>query len=1019
MPHPAAAQTCTGTDGTPPEFALGSGDTGAIVCSGLTGGLTLDLNGAVLGTSETHLTGGALSIAATTGGARDVVVTGRIATYSQGTGIGMERAGTGLLKFVLDKGSIITTSGTGGFGIDLKHTGEAGKETSIHLESSATIDVSQSTRKDKAGVYVRTDGAAAGTTIPIRVDLKGGSIRAEDSGDTYKAGRGVDVSQHAKGDITVTVDPGVTLGADGNPISAYGIVAAIKPAGVGTITITHRGAIYATHGISASLEDYSGSESEIKGDIVIETGADSKIKTNQSPKDASGVYPYGIQAHMDGDKRIGEVKITHGGLIDAAGHGIEVKGNRDITVTTMPGSSIKAQEYGINVIPAPLARGNIMIRHLGSIHTEDIYGIYVRLQDPGDTPAGGDITIETGADSEIVASGYGIGADLDPDRTGTITVTHRGKITAGAELDGDTSPAGIHAQGDTAVSITMEAGSRITATEIGLRARAYAGAKATVETKEGSVITADHYGIMVDKRGSAVDKFALTIRGTVMGGDSACTNTKTNQNICAGVRIRRAGIVALGASENGGGTIVIGPRAHVKAKSGVAIEVDPKADDNQAEVVAVILEKDEAGVVGHVEGKILNRVSAAQDIEEANKERTRSTLAFKTRSVSGSETVLTPDAADAIIYRRGQRMGVYEQVFKAELKELDDDKGYQFKDVASAPVLRLYSHRARLYEVLPSVLLGLVDLTPYSTRMAVPRRTTGDEEVMVQSSKGERMAASSSRTGVWVRLAVRDGERMADTSTTATDIRRQSLAWDVKQTDFEAGLEVPTDDRLVLGVSAHYRKSEATVKTGGTVEASGTGVGVSLTWTNDSGLYVDSQLSYTRFFDITMVSANGAVGSITSTGGGSGLALGVEVGQPMSMGGLAVIPRGGLSWSSVDMDAFDEPTTLDGAGRVTPDKEQSVQGRVGVLAELGPKDADRRLYASLDLEHEFSSKHAVMVAGTRLATEVKPTWVRLGVGGAMSLGGHDTTRLTGDAFYATAGSDNTDFGGGVAVTFRF
>ena len=1001
VPHSVAAQTCTGTDGTPPEFALGSSDTGAIACTGLTGGLTLNLNGAVLGTSETHLTGGALSITATTGGARDVVVTGRIATYSQGTGIGMGRAGTGLLKLVLDEKSIITTSGAGGVGINLKHTGEAGKETSIHLESSATIDVSKSTNETRAGISVTTAEAAAGTTIPITVHLKGGSIRAEDAVGNYKQGHGVDVLQFAKGDITITVDPGVMIGLDGKSIGTHGIRANIKPAGVGKIAITHRGEIYATHGIYAFVEGYSGSEDEIKGDIVIETGADSKIVTKLIPFIDSKAYPYGIQALNNGDKRIGDIKITHKGMIKADGYGIEAKGNRDVTITTMTGSSITAKEKGINVD----AKGNIMITHSGSIHA-DGDAIYASLP-RSESPAEGNIAIKTGADSAIETDGYGIVAYLNPGRTGTITIIHRGKITAGAQ-------AGIHAQGYKAVSITMEASSRITATEIGLRARAYAGATATVETKEGSVITADHYGIMVDKRGSAVDKFALTIRGTVMGGDSACTNTKTNQNICAGVRIRRSTIVALGANEKGGGTIVIGPRAHVKAKSGVAIEVDPKYDDDQAEVVAVILEKDEAGVVGHVEGKILNRVSAAQDIEEENKERTRSTLAFKTRSASGTENDLK---VNDHVYRRGDRMGVYEQVFKAQLEKITD--GYQFEDDPSAPVLRLYSHRARLYEVLPSVLLGLVELTPYSTRMAVPRRTTGDEEVMVESSKGEHVVTPSSRTGVWVRLAVRDGERMADTSTTATDFWRQSLAWDVKQTDFEAGLEVPTDERLVLGVSAHYRQSEATVKRGGTMEANGTGVGVSLTWTGDDGLYVDGQLSYTRFFDITMVSANGAVGAITSTGGGNGLALGVEVGQPMSMGGLTVIPRGGLSWSSVDMDAFDEPATIDGAGRVAPDKEQSVQGRVGVLAELGSGEADRRLYASLDLEHEFSSKHAVMVAGTRLATEVKPTWVRLGVGGAMSLGGHDTTLLTGDAFYATAGSDNTDFGGGLSVTFRF
>ncbi len=895
-PHPVVAQgECTNADdpGTPPVLTLDSASTytSDIQCTGLTGGLTLDFNGAQIGQSATMpITGSrAFNINAEVDGNSDIEAMGRVTIYSQGTGIRMSLDGTGSLKLELEKDSVINASGNNQYGIHLEHRGEAktGTETGvtkgINLVSNAKVVLSGLKTDSTHGVYVRTNRPKAGTTIPITIHLAGGSIRTEVA--DKQRGQGINVGQYAKGDITITVDSRVMIGTKDKPIGAFGIGAGIETTGVGTITIKHLGEIYAVHGINAYMEGPE-SGSEIKGDIVIETGADSKIVTHRigesssTTYNASGAYPLGIEAFIRGDDRIGNIKITHRGMIDAARIGIRAYGNR-------------------------------------------------------------------------------------------------------------------------AVTVTLEKGSRIKAKEIGIHARTYATGIVTVKMEAGSTVAAERHGIQVDQRGTDMRKFDVAVHGTVMGG-----NVDDDGNKYAGVHIRKQDQTV--ANKIGGGTLVIGHQARVEATSGVAIQVDAKAGD-----VEVILEQDEAGLVGHVKGQILNPAAKGDSAGT-----TRSTLEFKTRSVSGSETVLTPDAADAIIYRRGERTGVYEEVIKAQLTTIAG-KGYKFEDDTTVSGLRLYSHRSRLYEVLPSVLLGLVDLTPYSTRMAVPRRTTGDEEVMVQSSKGEHVAVPGSRTGVWVRLAVRDGERMADTSTTAQDIRRQSLAWDVKQTDFEAGLEVPTDERLVLGVSAHYRQSEATVKNGGTMEASGTGVGVSLTWTDDSGLYVDGQLSYTRFFDITMVSANSAVGAITSTGGGSGLALGVEVGQPMSIGGMAVTPRGGLSWSSVDMDAFDEPTRIDGAGLVAPDKEQSVQGRVGVLAELGPKDADRRLYASLDLEHEFSSKHAVMVAGTRLETEVKPTWVRLGVGGAMSLGSGDTTMLTGDAFYATAGSDNTDFGGGLSVTFRF
>ena len=809
-------------------------------------------------------------------------------------------------------------------------------------------------RLDLKGEIVMSGESAATEGVGIRLVHKGkagGTAEAptRTKGIHLVSGADIDMSK-----LTISDKKGIIVHAgdyeDTSPIHS------VIPI---TIALTG-GTIHADSGLS--VEQFA------RGDIKVTIGPAAKLGTKEAR-----IATQGLGVILK-DKSVGNITILHQGQIHA-GEGIEARNlatsatEGDVTVTTAAGSVIVAEGDNEDSIFAEISEatstGDIRVIHNGAIDAKRI-GIFTY------NAGKGNVTVETGMSSTIVARdathGSGINASVrnTSGAGGNVHVTHRGTINA--------KTSGIYAAN---------------------RKSATATGTIRVTTTERSTITAGNQGILVWHQGTG--QSYVTIGGTVTGGTDH-----------AGVHVQvKTTDTRTGAG--GGSAIVIGPRAHVssaRSEDKVAIQVDANAG-----TTTITLDKDEAGVVGHVEGQILNPA------REGESPLPRSKLVFKTRSVSGSETVL--DAPGAIIYRRGDRTGVYEQVFKAELKELDDDKGYWFKDVASAPVLRLYSHRARLYEVLPSVLLGLVDLTPYSTRMAVPRRIAGNEEVMVQSSKGEHVATPGSRTGVWVRLAVRDGERMANTSTTATDFWRQSLAWDVKQTDFEAGLEVPTDERLVLGVSAHYRQSEATVKRGGTMEASGTGLGVSVTWTNDSGLYVDGQLSYTRFFDITMVSANGAVGAITSTGGGSGLALGVEVGQPMSMGGLTVIPRGGLSWSSVDLDAFDEPARIDGAGRVAPDKEQSVQGRVGVLAELAPKEADGRLYASLDLEHEFSSKHEAMVAGTRLATEVKPTWVRLGVGGTMSLGGHDTTRLTGDAFYATAGSDNTDFGGGLSVTFRF
>ena len=708
------------------------------------------------------------------------------------------------------------------------------------------------------------------------------------------------------------------------------------------------------------------------------------------------------------------IALTGGTIHADSGLSVEQFARGDIDVTIGPAAKLGTEgariaTQGLGVILKDKSVGNITILHQGQIHA----GEGMEARNLATSAMEGDVTVTTAVGSVIVAEGDNedsIFAEIsEATSTGDVRVIHNGAIDAkrigiftyNAGKGNVTVETGMsstivardatHGSGiNASVRNTSGAGGNVHVTHRGTinaktsgiyaanRRSATATGTIRVTTTERSTITAGNQGILIWHQGTGPSY--VTIGGTVTGGTDH-----------AGVHVQ---VKTTDTRTGGGSAIVIGPRAHVssaRSEDKVAIQVDARAGPT-----TITLDQDRNGVVGHVMGKILGTVTL----------QTRPTR----RGIAGTPKPLKKD--DTVL-RRGMDMGIYDEVITARLTTITG--GYKFEDVEGAQMQKAYKDQARLYEATAPVLQGLSTPLSYGTRMATPR-LTGGGSVIVESTKGERVEAPQSRTGIWVRLAALEGDRRAQTSTTATGVGGQALSWDIEQTRVALGLDVPTDDRLLLGVSTHWRQSKATVKDGGTMDVDGMGLGVSLTWTGNNGLYVDGQLSYTRFFDIE-VTSNGT--RITSTGSGSGVALGLEVGQPMSVGGLMVTPRGGLSWSSVKMDAFVEPTSLGGTGTVSPDRAESVMARVGVQAELGPREGASRLYGSLDLEHEFRPEFEVMAGTTPLKGEVKPTWVRAGIGGAMPLGSDGRTVLAGDAFYATAGSDNADFGGGLSVTFRF
>ena len=216
----------------------------------------------------------------------------------------------------------------------------------------------------------------------------------------------------------------------------------------------------------------------------------------------------------------------------------------------------------------------------------------------------------------------------------------------------------------------------------------------------------------------------------------------------------------------------------------------------------------------------------------------------------------------------------------------------------------------------------------------------------------------------------------------------------------------------------HALRGKAEMVGVGEVELDGMGGGVSATW-QAGGLYVDTQAAVT-LYDVDVESnIHGKMPKKDVYGAGYG--LGMEVGSRMSLGGLQVTPRAGVGWSKVELDEFvdmEKYDNPDARARVSVEEAASVKGRLGVMAEaeMGGSGSGR-LFGSVDVEQEFKDETAVKVGRERLKTEVRPTAVRVGVGGEFAVSEDVVLRGTGS--FRTSGSGTSEYGGGLELRVRF
>ncbi len=339
------------------------------------------------------------------------------------------------------------------------------------------------------------------------------------------------------------------------------------------------------------------------------------------------------------------------------------------------------------------------------------------------------------------------------------------------------------------------------------------------------------------------------------------------------------------------------------------------------------------------------------------------------------------------------------------------------------------SKRGRVYDALPSVLWTLAGAMDTYRPAAMGSGTAGASGLRQVAQNETLMAADDGRSAdrrAWGRLEAGSGKGRLQRQTVTDE-----LTYDTSYGGFAAGVDLPGTDGMLFRVGLHHRQGKADVTDGGRVKFSGTGIGVGMTREHAGGMLIDGWLGATQFDDIRVTSSEmlgGQAIKVDAKTKATGYVIGVGISDHMDLGRMSLTQRGGLSWSSMSVKDYTVPTI---AGTYEPDqvatkKTAGVTGQYGVLLEqmVGQQTVDCcRLFGSLDLEHNFNAERRVTVTNgnstpTSSESEVKPTTVRLGLGGSTSWDAGQSV-ISAALYHTTSGSGNKVTSGQIALSVRF
>jgi outer membrane autotransporter protein len=288
----------------------------------------------------------------------------------------------------------------------------------------------------------------------------------------------------------------------------------------------------------------------------------------------------------------------------------------------------------------------------------------------------------------------------------------------------------------------------------------------------------------------------------------------------------------------------------------------------------------------------------------------------------------------------------------------------------------LYQAGVPVYEAYPQALLALNTVSTMQQRMGNRLWRTGTGPNIDNTS-----AHTDTNTGSWVRLegAAERYDPTRSSSMTSYDVDRYKM-----QAGVDALLKETATGRLFGGINLHYsngRSKVSSVYGNGRINTDGYGVGASLTWYGDNGVYVDNQAQVT-FYDSKLASTT-AARTLVHGNDGTGYVLSTEVGRRYAVSpGWTVTPQAQVMYSKVSFDDF---TDTFGTA-VTLDKGKSVRGRLGLSLDYESAGQGKRMrsYGIVNLYNEFLDGTRVDVAGTTFASANERLWGGVGVGTSYS-----------------------------------
>lgn len=330
--------------------------------------------------------------------------------------------------------------------------------------------------------------------------------------------------------------------------------------------------------------------------------------------------------------------------------------------------------------------------------------------------------------------------------------------------------------------------------------------------------------------------------------------------------------------------------------------------------------------------------------------------------------------------------------------------------IKDEPEVPLYQSGVPTYEVYPQTLLGLNGLNTLQQRVGNRVWTGKGNRVILQGADAiqpygtpEEAGTHVDGKGVWGRIEGGHSKFEPHFTTSDTDYQQNIFKM---QAGIDGLLSESESGQLIGGVSVHYahgKTKTSSVHGDGEISTDGYGLGGTLTWYGDDGIYLDGQGQVTWYnSDLTStIAQTGLIGG----NHGFGYALSVESGKRWAINPeWSVTPQAQLVYSKVDFDSYLD--VYDATVRL--DKGDSLQGRLGMTIDHETSwqnvhdTTDRaHVYSIANLYYEFLNGTQVDVAGTSLASKKERLWGGLGLGGSYNWN-NDKYSLYGEGLVNTS-----------------